>query len=599
MIRITVKQTRGNVIAATLALLLAAPTLCGAGLVHVSRVPRRSKLIQSRLPVAAQEAGRAGNAESPEFTAALERIFTREKQLWKSIRTYSPRIETYIQNIRPDKDLGSVPTDDEYFLGRLDFQRHMVIRSLLPQPSLPRRIIRDAAHPVTGLYSTHYQQESFARTILLDPSRFDRKHYDFQFVRREFLGDIRCLVFDVNPQRHAGREAFRGRIWVEDQDYNIVRTNGTFSPPPTFSSDFHFDSWRENLQPGLWLPVYVYSEESDLKYGANRTMRFRSQTRLWGYDLTTHNRHQEPGTHATVGAPAPARKSYDTAQNAAPVSPERQWGIEADKTLLQRLEEAGLLAPAGDEVEKILETVLNNIVLSNRLEMENPPPLNCRVLLTSSLESLFIGDTIVISRGLIDVLPDEASLAMIESHELGHIVLRHNWTAKGDQYTFKDRLLVPDEDVLQRLDLRLPQEDEAAADSKGIELLKHSPYKDKLDKAGLFLRAVAATAPRTPQLFGAHLGNRLARGNHVRHMAELMSSAPELKPERVDQIAALPLGARVKVDAWSDRIRLMKSKPVTLLWAREKMPFEVTPLFPHLVRVSGRPQNVREETLPH
>ena len=64
-------------------------------------------------------------------------------------------------------------------------------------------------------------------------------------------------------------------------------------------------------------------------------------------------------------------------------------------------------------------------------------------------------------------------------------------------------------------------------------------------------------------------------------------------------VAALPLGARVKVDAWSDRIRLMKSKPVTLLWAREKMPFEVTPLFPHLVRVSGRPQNVREETLPH
>ena len=130
-----------------------------------------------------------------------------------------------------------------------------------------------------------------------------------------------------------------------------------------------------------------------------------------------------------------------------------------------------------------------------------------------------------------------------------------------------------------------------------MELLKNSPYKDKLDKAGLFLRAMAATAPRTPQLFGAHLGTRLAQGEHVRHMAELMSSAPELVPTRVEQIAALPLGARIKVDSWSDRIRLVKSKPVTLLSAREKMPFEVTPLFPYLIRFKGTPQNVREETL--
>ena len=134
---------------------------------------------------------------------------------------------------------------------------------------------------------------------------------------------------------------------------------------------------------------------------------------------------------------------------------------------------------------------------------------------------------------------------------------------------------------------------------RSIELLKHSPYNDKLDKAGLFLRAVAAAAPNTPHLFGAHLGNRLAQGDHVRHMAGLMWSAPELKPSSIDQIAALPLGARIKVNAWDSRIRLMKSKPVTLLWAREKMPFEVTPLFPHLARVSGTPHNVREETLPH
>jgi hypothetical protein len=132
---------------------------------------------------------------------------------------------------------------------------------------------------------------------------------------------------------------------------------------------------------------------------------------------------------------------------------------------------------------------------------------------------------------------------MIESHELGHIVLHHNWTAKGDQYTFKDRLLVPDEDVLQRLDLRLPQKMKQQRIQKE-STLKHSPYKDKLDKADCFC------GPWLPRLLirrncSAHI---LVTGprQSLRHMAELMSSAPELKPERVDQIAALPLGARLR-----------------------------------------------------
>jgi hypothetical protein len=50
----------------------------------------------------------------------------------------------------------------------------------------------------------------------------------------------------------------------------------------------------------------------------------------------------------------------------------------------------------------------------------------------------------------------------------------------------------------------------------------------------------------------------------------------------------LPLGSRIKLDPWSDRIEMMKSKPVTLLTASEKMPFEVSPFFPYLKRLEGR-----------
>jgi len=70
-------------------------------------------------------------------------------------------------------------------------------------------------------------------------------------------------------------------------------------------------------------------------------------------------------------------------------------------------------------------------------------------------------------------------------------------------------------------------------------------------------------------------------------MAALLQSAPQLDMRKTDQIAALPFGAGVKLDPWSNRIALVKTKPVALTSAREKMPFEVTPFFPYLTRINS------------
>jgi hypothetical protein len=63
-------------------------------------------------------------------------------------------------------------------------------------------------------------------------------------------------------------------------------------------------------------------------------------------------------------------------------------------------------------------------------------------------------------------------------------------------------------------------------------------------------------------------------------MAALLQSAPQLDMRKTDQIAALPFGAGVKLDPWSNRIALVKTKPVALTSAGKKMPFEVTPFLP-------------------
>ena len=203
-------------------------------------------------------------------------------------------------------------------------------------------------------------------------------------------------------------------------------------------------------------------------------------------------------------------------------------------------------------------------------------------MLTSPLESFTIGHTIVVSRGLLDVLPDEASLGMILAHELSHIVLGHHFDTK---LAFNDRMFFPDEDSFQRMGFRHSAAEEEAADKKALELLKNSPYKDKLGNAGLFLKALQQKAPELPNLIRSHMGDQIIDNKNVR-MSGLLESAPALDEKRLDQIAALPLGGRVKVDPWSDQAELSKAKAVPLTSAREKMEFEITPFFPHLTRFS-------------
>ena len=111
-------------------------------------------------------------------------------------------------------------------------------------------------------------------------------HYQFDYVRREFLGDVRCVVFDVTPLPKSGKGRFKGRFWAEDQNYTIVRFNGVYTPIAGINGfNLHFDSWRHECRPGLWLPAFVFSQESDLKDFLGNHVRFKSQTRLWGYDL--------------------------------------------------------------------------------------------------------------------------------------------------------------------------------------------------------------------------------------------------------------------------------------------------------------------------
>jgi hypothetical protein len=507
----------------------------------------------------------------------VDRMSKAERAVLTLLKTYRPLMEVYLQNLTPDETRGWVPTDDNYFLGQLRVDNGPALRPLGQRAPKTRGV------PLLTRSSTPSVGDAFAAMVSPDWGVLDRKRYDFKYVRREFLGESRCFVFDVRPRD--GRDGFVGRIWIEDRDYNLVRFNGaSHSTDQELSGllkrtlSFHMDSWRVNVAPGVWVPSYVYSEEADLNGAASsqksqKHARFKSQTRIWGYqahdadrsDALTTIRIDEPNVADTSDAPA----------QLSPVLSQRRWEQEAEANVLEKLEAMGLLAPTG-EADKILETVLNNLVVTNKLNLERP--LHCRVLLTSPLESFTIGHTIVLSRGLIDVLPDEASLATMLAHELSHVVLGHPLI--DTKFSFADRLMVGDGELLQTLRFRHTPREEAAADEKVIELLGNSPYRDKLGDAGLFLRALADRIKQLPRLIQPHMGDYLAANGQMTRLGDLMQQAPPLMPDSLEQIAALSLGARLVLDPWSGKLALDRSPAVPLTSVREKVPFAVTPLMP-------------------
>lgn len=504
----------------------------------------------------------------------VDAIIEREHALIQFLHDRTPLVETYLQNLQPDTKLGAIPKEDHYFLGRLDLADIDRRDYLTKEASFQRTLMGG----VTKLFRIQYQPMGFSWMIFADRQNFDRAHYDFHFVRREFLGEVRTLVFEVTPKKNAGTGLFQGQIWVEDQDYNIVRLNGTYVPRPKNAYYFHMDSWRLNLVPGYWIPAYIYSEEGDFSYGSRDKLAFKAQSRIWGYAVMKNSRDDEL-TDLTV---EDVKDVSPNAQDLSPLEAQRAWQQQAEDNVLDRLQKAGLLAPAGD-VDKVLQTVVNNIEITNNIDL--PRPVRARVMVTSPLETFSVGNTIIISRGLIDTLPDEASLAAVLSHELAHIVLGHNL---GSKFAFTDRMLFSDESTYQNFGFRHNPEEEKAADDKAIELLKNSPYAQKLGSAGLYLKQLQARAPSMSALLTAHLGNSFTddHGQIIR-LSGLMTGAPALDENKLDQIAALPLGGRIKLDPWLDKVEMIKAAPVSYTSVRDKLPFELTPFFPRLSRLGA------------
>ena len=316
---------------------------------------------------------------TPEQHALVLKAIGREKVLIKAIQQRTPLVETYIQDTRPDVKLYQVPVSDQYMLSRVDFGKGFFDKTYEPRSaskkggwfkgSLASITILTKALGLDTKFT--YNPLGFTEMMFLDPSGFDEQHYVFSYVRREFLGSVRTWVFDVHP-KVAGMGRFYGRIWIEDEDGNIVRFNGTFTPPTNEDSSkyyFHFDSWRMNVQPGIWLPVAVYVEETQRTEG-EKAVGLKAQTHFWGYSLKLPTRDSE---NVSVKVEDAEDKSDDS-QDVSPLQASREWVTQAENNVIDRLVEAGLVAPLtpnGFETT-VLEQIVTNLAVPNNLPFSSP-----------------------------------------------------------------------------------------------------------------------------------------------------------------------------------------------------------------------------------
>src|SRR3989475_1152257 len=197
------------------------------------------------------DSGRLGKSNS--FDDVVNQAILQEHRLLGIMRNFKPVVETYIQKMKADRELGAVPKDDQYFLGRLDLSSEAPVDySFLEQQGWAHRLKKKIPTP-----SQTFLPLGFAQAIFPDRSHFDRENYTFEFVRWEVLGGVRCVVMDVTPRPTSGSSRFFGRMWVEDQDFNIVRFMGTYMSKSRAKYSFHFDSCRLTVMTRLWLPALL------------------------------------------------------------------------------------------------------------------------------------------------------------------------------------------------------------------------------------------------------------------------------------------------------------------------------------------------------
>ncbi|HLL15098.1 MAG TPA: hypothetical protein VK388_08540 [Pyrinomonadaceae bacterium] len=228
--------------------------------------------LAAALPAPAQQVSTASTAAPAASTAGVDveriiREFTTKEALFRSaFNQYSFKREAIVQTI----GMGGQISGEYRRVSRFVFDdsgRQYEKIELFPLSTL------------TDLELTAEDLEDFSgvQTFALEPSKINL--YNINYVGKEKIDELNLHVFDVAPKvtpdpKKTKERFFKGRIWVDDQDLQIVKVRGKSIPEKKNSRYPTFDTYREQIDGKFWFPTYTYADE-ELVFDNGGVIRMR------------------------------------------------------------------------------------------------------------------------------------------------------------------------------------------------------------------------------------------------------------------------------------------------------------------------------------
>jgi hypothetical protein len=251
---------------------LAAAALCSA-----------SAFAQTQTTPAAGAPSVVNRSGSPADVERIIRAFTqKETEFRKALNEYGFRRDAVLQTIA--------------FGGQISGEYHRVSRFVFDDSGNRfEKILRFPVPTMSEITITAEDLEDLGgvQSFALESSKIHE--YDFAYVGKEKIDELDTYVFDVTPKiladarRLAAAEKsktperyFRGRIWVDDQDLQIVKARGKGVPEgkqrfPTF------ETYREQIDGKYWFPTYTYADD-ELNFKTGQTVHLRMRIKFTDFE---------------------------------------------------------------------------------------------------------------------------------------------------------------------------------------------------------------------------------------------------------------------------------------------------------------------------
>jgi hypothetical protein len=122
---------------------------------------------------------------------------------------------------------------------------------------------------LTELQITNEDMQDLAGVQPFALATEDLPKYQIDYIGKEKVDELNTYIFDVKPKTFVkGERYLQGRIWVDDQDLQIVKVKGQAVPEVDKQKFPHFESYRENIDGRFWFPTYIYVDDVlDFKKG--------------------------------------------------------------------------------------------------------------------------------------------------------------------------------------------------------------------------------------------------------------------------------------------------------------------------------------------